>query len=73
MEAPPLSRTPYPTDVLDDERAFVAPSLTQIDEDAPPRRHALRKIITGLRFLVCGGLPWRLMPHDLPPWWVVYQ
>src|SRR5574340_615182 len=20
-----------------------------------------------------SGAPWRLMPHDLPPWWVVYQ
>jgi transposase len=22
---------------------------------------------------VRGGLQWRLMPHDLPPWWVVYE
>jgi transposase len=28
--------------------------------------------------MVCGflartGVPWRLMPNDLPPWYVVYQ
>ena len=33
---------PYPSDVSDEERAFVAPSLTFMTEDAPQRDHALR-------------------------------
>jgi transposase len=67
------SRKPYPTDVSDEEWEFVAPYLTLISEDAPQRRHDLREVFNGLRFIVRGGLQWRLMPHDLPPWWVVYQ
>lgn len=67
------SRKPYPTDVSDEEWEFVVPYLTLLSEDAPQRRHALREVFNGLRFIVHGGLPWRLMPHDLPPWWVVYQ
>ncbi len=71
METPP--RKAYPTDVSDEEWEFVAPYLTLMREDAPQRRHDLREVFNGLRFIVRGGLQWRLMPHDLPPWWVVYQ
>ena len=66
-------RKPYPTDVSDEEWEFVAPYLTLMSEAAPQRRHDLREVFNGLRFIVRGGLQWRLMPHDLPPWWVVYQ
>ena len=41
--------------------------------DAPQREHALREIFNGLRWFVRTGSPWRLMPHDLPPWHAVYQ
>ncbi|MDP9356901.1 MAG: IS5/IS1182 family transposase, partial [Chloroflexota bacterium] len=37
------ARKPYPTDVTDDEWAFVAPSLTLMTEEAPQRRHDLRE------------------------------
>jgi transposase len=73
MEPQPQTRKPYSTDVSDDEWVFVAPYLSLMTEDAPQRRHDLREVFNGLRFIVRGGLQWRLMPHDLPPWWVVYQ
>jgi transposase len=69
--APP--REPYVSDVSDDEWTFVAPYLTLMDEAAPQRRHDLREVFNGLRYIVRGGLQWRLMPHDLPPWEAVYQ
>ena len=71
METPP--RTAYPSDVSDDEWAFVAPYLTLMDETAPQRRHDLREVFNGLRFIVRTGMQWRFMPHDLPPWAAVYQ
>jgi transposase len=73
METTAPTRKPYPTDVSDEEWEFVAPYLTLMSGDAPQRRHDLREVFNGLRFIVRGGLQWRLMPHDLPPWWVVYQ
>lgn len=66
-------RTPYPSDVTDDEWAFVAPYLTLMTEDAPQRRHDLREVFNALRFLVRTGSPWRYLPNDLPPWAAVYQ
>ncbi len=66
-------RKAYPSDVSDEEWAFVAPYLTLMDEAAPQRRHPLREVFNGLRYLVRGGLQWRLLPNDLPPWEAVYQ
>ncbi len=68
-----MSRKPYPTDVSDEEWAFVAPYLTLMTENAPQRDHSLREVFNGLRYVVRAGEAWRLMPHDLPPWHTVYQ
>jgi transposase len=71
MEAP--TRQPDPSDVSDEEWAFVAPYLTLMKEDAPQREHPQREVFNGLRWLVRTGGAWRMMPHDLPPWYTVYQ
>ena len=67
-----MERTPYPTDVSDAEWAFVAPYLTLSTADAPQRIFALRESFNGLRPLLHAGATWPLLPHDLPPWWIVY-
>ena len=55
-----------PSDVSDDEWAFLAPYLTLMREDAPQRKHALREVFHGLRYIARTGLQWRYMPTDLP-------
>src|SRR5262249_55235670 len=59
--------------VSDAEWALVAPYLTLMTEDAPQRDFPLREVFNGLPWIVRSGSSWRLMPHDLPPWHVVYQ
>lgn len=66
-------RPGYPSDVSDDEWAFLAPYLTLMREDAPQRKHPLRELFNGLRYIARTGLQWRFMPADLPPWHTVYQ
>jgi transposase len=68
-----MKRKAYPSDVSDDEWAFVAPYLTLMTEDAPQRTHSLREVFNGLRWIVRAGAPWRMIPNDLPPWEAVYQ
>jgi transposase len=68
-----MARKPYPSDVSDDEWAFVAPYLTLMTEAAPQREYPLREVFNGLRWIVRAGAPWRLRPFDLPPWEAVYQ
>ena len=67
------TRKAYPSDVSDEEWAFVAPYLTLMPLDAKQRQHNLREVFNGLRFIVKTGMQWRFMPNDLPPWEAVYQ
>jgi len=67
------ARKPYPTDVSDEEWAFVAPYLTLVREDAAQRKYELREVFNALRWIVRAGAPWRLLPTNLPPWELVYQ
>jgi transposase len=67
------TRKSYPSDVSDEEWAFVAPYLALVREDAPQRAHDLREVFNALRWIVRTGSAWRYMPHDLPPWEAVYQ
>lgn len=39
----------------------------------PQREHSLREVFNALRWVVRTGASWRMMPHDLPPWYTVYQ
>ena len=66
------TRTPYPSDVTDDEWEFAAPYLTLMTEDAPQRAYGLREVLNALRWLVKTGGQWRMMPHDFPPWAAVW-
>ncbi len=66
-------RKPYPTDVSDEEWAFVAPYLILFPLDAGQRRHDLREVFNALRYVVRTGCPWRMLPNDLPPWSRVHQ
>jgi transposase len=68
-----MNRKPYSSDVSDEEWLFIVPYLTLMTEAAPQRDYELREVFNGLRWLVRTGSQWRLMPHDLPPWWTVYQ
>ena len=67
------TRKPYPTDVFDDEWAFVAPYLTLMRPDAPQRDYPLREVFNALRWIVRAGSPWRLLPTNFSPWPAVYQ
>ena len=66
-------RGKYPSDVSDEEWSFCVSYLTLMTEMAPQRVYPLREIFNGLRYLVKMGGVWRMMPHDLPPWNLVYQ
>lgn len=63
----------YPSNVTNEEWAFCAPYLTLMREDAPQREYPLRDVFNALRWFVRADCPWRQMPNDLPPWWVVHQ
>jgi transposase len=70
---PEVERKSYPQDVTDEEWAFVLPYLLLSREDNRGRKHSLRELFNGVRYIVRTGNQWRYMPNDLPPWPAVYQ
>jgi transposase len=68
-----MNRKAYPSDVSDEEWAFVAPYLTLMTEEAPQRTYALREVFNGARWIARAGAAWPMMPNDLPPWQTIYQ
>jgi transposase len=72
MENKP-TRQPYPSDISDEEWAFVEPYFTLIRPDAGQRVYEMREILNAIRWITRTGAQWRYLPHDLPPWPLVYQ
>jgi transposase len=68
-----MHRRPSPSDVSDEEWAFVAPYLSLLPQTAAQRRHELRDVFNAVRSIVRTGAPWRWLPTNFPPWEVVYQ
>jgi len=66
-------RKAYPSDVTDEEWAFVVPYLTLMRPNAPQRVHDLRDVYNALRWNMRAGAPWRYLPTNFPPWEAVYQ
>lgn len=73
MESEVRPRKPYPSDVSDEEWAFVAPYLTLMRPDAPQRCYDRREVFNATRWIVRSGAPWRMLPTNFPPWEAVYQ
>lgn len=73
MKTSPKQTKPYPSDVSEEEWSFVVPYLTLCRLDSEQRDYDLRKVFNALRWLVRSGAPWRMLPHDFPPWPTVYQ
>jgi transposase len=67
------NRKPYPSDVSDEEWAFVAPYLALVREDAPQRNHDLREILNGLRWVVRTGSRGATCPTTCRPGKAIYQ
>jgi putative transposase len=38
-----------------------------------PRKHDLRLVLNAILYILRGGDPWRLLPHEFPPWQSVYD
>jgi putative transposase len=62
----------YPTDLSDEQWAILQPILPPAGGRGRPRTLDLRQVINAILYVVVGGIQWRLLPHDFPPWQSVY-
>jgi putative transposase len=65
-------KKPYPTDLSDTEWICLRSYLPTPKAQGRPRTHSLRDILDAIFYVLKSGCPWRLLPHDFPPWSSVY-
>lgn len=62
----------YPTDLTDKQWEKLEPLLPQRSTRGRPPKYTYREIVNGMLYVLRGGISWRMMPSDLPPWRSVY-
>jgi transposase len=65
--------TRYQTDLTDAEWQIIEPFLPPAKATGRPRAWPMREILNAIFYVLRGGIPWRLLPRDLPPWGTVYR
>jgi putative transposase len=68
-----MARRAYPSDLSDREWALLAPLLPAAKPGGRPRSVELREIVNAISYWLRGGVAWRALPHDFPPWKTVYH
>ena len=67
-----LKATPRRVHLTDPQWEELAPLLPPDTKQGHPRTTDLREVVNGILYVLRGGIPWRMLPHDLPPWGTVW-
>jgi putative transposase len=68
-----MSRRVYSTDLTDAEWSIREPLVPPPKSGGRPAKYTRREIINAIRYVLRTDCAWRLLPHDLPPWELVYH
>src|ERR687891_2908631 len=63
----------YPSDMTDDEWAILEPLIPGSKPGGRPRSANMREVMNGILYVLRGGIPWRFLPKEFPPWKTVYH
>ena len=66
-------RRRYPTDLTDRQWAILKPLIPAVRPGGRPAKHARREIVDAQLYVLRGGISWRSLPHEYPPWQTVYD
>ena len=61
------SKLRYPSDLTDEEWAFVAPLIPPARPGGNRRTVNVREVLNGLMYVLSTGCQWRALPKDFPP------
>jgi len=63
----------YKTDLSDAEWDLIKNDFEPSSKRGNGHKHSKRTIVNAILYIVKGGIQWRLMPNDFPPWQTVYD
>lgn len=67
-----MNRVPYPSDLTDEQWNMIK---ALIPPEKPGGRHRtvnMREVLNAILSVTVGGIQWRMLPHEFPPWATVY-
>ena len=67
-----MARTPYPSDLTDEQWQLVSRMIPPALPGGRPRKVDMHEIVNGILYVNRSGCSWRQLPHDLPPWGTVH-
>jgi putative transposase len=67
------TRPPYPTDLSANEWELIKHLVPEARPGGRPAAYPKREILNATFYLLRSGCSWRMLPHDLPPWRIVYH
>lgn len=68
-----MTRKPYPSDMSDEEWTLLGPLIPTPKVGGRPAKWERQEIVNAIFYVLRGGIAWRLLPHDLPPWKTTYH
>ena len=66
-------RRRYPSDLTDAQWAILEPLVPAVRPGGRPAKHARRELVDAMLYVLRGGISWRALPHEYPPWQTVYD
>ena len=63
----------YPTDLSDKAWDLIQHLVPRAKPGGRPEKYPKREIMDAIFYVLRSGCAWRLLPHDFPPWQIVYQ
>ena len=66
-------RQTYPSDLTDEQWQLIRPLLPKrkMGKAGRPRTVEQRDLLDAIFYILRSGCPWRMLPHDFPPWGTV--
>lgn len=68
-----MSRTLYPTDLTDNQWQLIDIQVPKPKAGGRPPKYSRREIVNAILYQTRNGCVWRALPHDLPPYRIVFH
>jgi putative transposase len=62
----------YQSDLTDAQWEYIEPYLKRTDPRGAISKYSKRDIVNAIMYVLEGGIKWRMMPSNFPPWYTVY-
>ena len=67
------TRKPYPTDLSNAQWSILEPFIPAAKAGGRPETYPKPEILNAIFYVVRGGIAWRMLPHEFPPYGIVYH